>query len=143
MNAEELRAKWADGYSWVGANLQDYGASTDWLDEITRTAVSHVHNLVFRGGNENTSLTASINYKNNQGTFIQSDNQKYTGRIDLIHKMLDGKLVANIGTIISEQKYWTGGDGYSFNPYVYRQALIRNPTEPIKNEDGTWYKSRL
>ncbi|MBL4561415.1 MAG: TonB-dependent receptor plug domain-containing protein, partial [Labilibaculum sp.] len=130
MNAEELREKWNEGYSFTGANLADYGANTDWLDEITRKAVSHVHNIVFRGGSKNTSLTASLNYKNNQGVFIKTDNEKYTGRIDVSHSMFDGKLTADIGTIISEQNYWTGGDGYSFNKYVYRQALIRNPTEP-------------
>ena len=140
MNATELREKWDQGYSFTGANLQDFGSETDWLDEITRTAVSHVHNVIFRGGNKNTNLTASINYKDNQGNFIKSDNKKYTGRIDVNHSMFDGKLVANIGTIISEQKYWTGGDGYSFNNYVYRQAIIRNPTEPVKNENGSWFE---
>lgn len=140
MNAKELREKWNEGYSFTGANLADYGANTDWLDEITRKAVSHVHNVVFRGGTKNTNLTASLNYKNNQGVFIRSDNEKYTGRIDVSHSMFDGKLTTDIGTIISEQNFWTGGDGYSFNKYVYRQALIRNPTEPIKNEDGSWYE---
>ncbi len=140
MNAEQLRNKWDQGYTFNGANLQDFGAETDWLDEITRTAISQVHNVIFRGGNKNTNLTASINYKDDQGIFIKSDNQKYTGRIDVNHSMFDGKLVANIGTIISEQQYWTGGDGYSFNNYVYRQALIRNPTEPVKTEDGKWFE---
>jgi TonB-linked SusC/RagA family outer membrane protein len=140
MDATELREKWDQGYSFTGANLQDFGSDTDWLDELTRTAVSHVHNVIFRGGNKNTNLTASINYKDNQGNFIKSDNKKYTGRIDVNHSMFDGKLVANIGTIVSEQKYWTGGDGYSFNNYVYRQAIIRNPTEPVKKEDGSWFE---
>ncbi len=140
MDATELREKWDQGYSFTGANLKDFGSDTDWLDELTRTAVSHVHNVIFRGGNKNTNLTASINYKDNQGNFIKSDNKKYTGRIDVNHSMFDGKLVANIGTIVSEQKYWTGGDGYSFNNYVYRQAIIRNPTEPVKNEDGSWFE---
>ncbi len=140
LNANELRQKWDEGYTFTGANLQDYGSNTDWLDEITRNAVSHVHNVIFRGGNKNTNLTASLNYKNNQGIFIQSDNQKYTGRIDVNHNMFSNKLKANIGIIASEQKFWTGGDGYSFNTYVYRQAIIRNPTEPIKNEDGTWFE---
>ncbi len=140
LNATELREKWSEGYTFTGANLKDYGSNTDWLDEITRDAVSHVHNLIFRGGSKNTNLTASLNYKNNQGIFIQSDNEKYTGRIDINHNMFDNKLKANIGIIASEQKYWTGGDGYSFNTYVYRQAIIRNPTEPIKNDDGSWYE---
>ena len=140
LNATELREKWDEGYTFTGANLQDYGSDTDWLDEITRDAVSHVHNLIFRGGSKNTNLTASLNYKNNQGIFMNSDNEKYTGRIDVNHSMFDNKLKANIGIIASEQKYWTGGDGYSFNNYVYRQAIIRNPTEPVMNEDGTWFE---
>ncbi len=140
LDADQLREKWNQGYKFTGANLKDYGSSTDWLDEITRTALSHVHNVIFRGGTKNTNLTASINYKDNQGTFIKSDNRKYTGRIDVNHSMFNGKLVANIGTIVSEQKYWTGGDGYSFNSYVYRQAIIRNPTEPVKTEEGKWFE---
>ncbi|MCW3807980.1 SusC/RagA family TonB-linked outer membrane protein [Plebeiibacterium marinum] len=140
LDADELREKWAEGYSFNGSNVEDFGSDTDWLDEITRSAVSHVHNVVFRGGNETTSLTASVNYKDNQGIFINSDNQKYTGRVEVTHNMFDNKLKTNIGILASEQKYWTGGDGYSFNNYVYRQAIIRNPTEPIKNEDGSWYE---
>jgi TonB-dependent starch-binding outer membrane protein SusC len=142
LDAGELRQKWDEGYTFTGANLQDFGANTDWLDEITRTAISHVHNLTLRGGNENTNLTASLNYKNNQGTFIQSDNQKYTGRMDITHAMFNHKLVSNVGIILSEQTYWKGDDNIdkSFNNYVYRQALIRNPTEPVKNADGSWYE---
>ena len=156
MDASQLREKWSQGYKYTGANLQDFGADTDWVDEITRTAISHVHNVIFRGGSKNTNLTASINYKNNQGVFIGSNNEKYTGRIDVNHSMFNGKLVANIGTLVSEQKYNAVGTGdnintydpdnpttigqYSFNSYVFRQAIIRNPTEPIKNSDGTWFE---
>jgi TonB-linked SusC/RagA family outer membrane protein len=140
LNADELRQKWNEGYTFNGANLQDYGGNTDWLNEITRDAVSHVHNLVFRGGSKATNLTASLNIKDNEGTFIKTDNKKMTGRIDVSHNMFDGKLKSNFGVIVSEQKYFTGGDGYSFDPYVYRQAIIRNPTEPIINDDGTWFE---
>lgn len=140
MDASQLREKWNQGYTFTGANLKDFGSDTDWLDQITRTAISQVHNIIFRGGSKNTNLTASLNYKSNEGIFIQSDNEKYTGRIDISHSMFGGKLVADIGTIISEQKYWTGGDGYSFNNYVYRQAIIRNPTEPVTNTDGSWFE---
>ena len=140
LDADELRQKWNEGYTFNGANLQDYGGNTNWLDQITRDAYSQVHNVVFRGGNKSTSLTASLNVKNNEGTFIKTDNNKMTGRIDVGHNMFDNKLKSNFGVILSEQKFFTGGDGASFNPYVYRQAIIRNPTEPIKNEDGTWFE---
>ena len=141
LSADELRQKSQEGFFQPDKNnWEDYGSNTDWLDQITRDGVSHVHNVIFRGGSKTTNLTASVNYKNNQGIFIKSDNEKMTGRIDVNHSMFDGKLKANMGIIASEQKYWTGGDGYSFNTYAYRQALIRNPTEPVYNADGTWHE---
>ena len=140
LNADELRQKYQEGYTFAGANFEDFGANTDWLDQITRNAVSTVHNLIYRGGNETSNLTASLNYRNNEGVFIKTDNKKYTGRIDVNHEMFDGKLKSNFSVIVSEQSFFTGGDGYSFDPYVYRQALIRNPTEPVRNEDGSWFE---
>ncbi|MEH6408301.1 MAG: TonB-dependent receptor, partial [Leeuwenhoekiella sp.] len=140
LNAGELRQKYEEGYSFTGANLEDFGSDTDWVDEITRNAVSTVHNLIFRGGNQTSNLTASLNYRDNEGIFIKTDNKKYTGRIDVNHTMFEGKLKSNFSVIASEQTFFTGGDGYSFNPYVYRQALIHNPTEPVKNDDGTWFE---
>ena len=138
MNASDLRKRWDEGYTFIGANIRDYGADTDWLDEITRNAFSQVHNLTFRGGNESTSLTASLNYRDMEGIFLKSDNKRYTGRVNVAHSMFDNRLKSTIGFIVSEQVFNALGDGTSFNPYIYRQALIRNPTEPVKNEDGTW-----
>lgn len=138
LNAEELREKYAQGYEFVGANLQDFGHSTDWLDEITRDAISQVHNLIFRGGNDATNITASINYRDLEGIFLKSETEKYTGRISVNHAMFDNKLKTNVAIIASEQVYNALGDGTSFDPYIYRQAIIRNPTEPIFDENGNW-----
>lgn len=140
LNADQVREKQADGYPFRGANDEDYGFNTDWLNEITRTAVSHVHNLNFRAGGENSDISASLNYRDNEGIFLKTDNNRYTGRIDVNHRMFDDKLRANLQLITSEQSYFTGGDGVSFDPYVYRSALIRNPTEPVKDEDGNWFE---
>ncbi|WP_435134528.1 SusC/RagA family TonB-linked outer membrane protein [Formosa sp. A9] len=140
LNASELREKYAEGYNFIGANVQDFGEDTDWLDLITRDALSQVHNLIFRGGNDVTNLTASLNYRDLEGIFIKSETEKYTGRISVNHAMFDKKLKTNVSIIASEQVYNALGDGTSFNPYIYRQAIIRNPTEPVRNEDGSWYE---
>ncbi|MNQ51017.1 Vitamin B12 transporter BtuB [compost metagenome] len=139
LDAGQLRQKWAEGYKFNGANLQDYGSDTDWVDEITRDALSQVHNLIFRGGNETTNMTASLNYRNMEGIFLKSDNKKYTSRIDVNHAMFDKKLKTNFAVIVSEQSFNALGDGTSFDPYIYRQAIIRNPTEPIQ-QDGKWFE---
>lgn len=138
LDAEGLRQKFAEGYSFNGANVQDFGSSTDWVDAITRDAFSQVHNLIFRAGNASTNMTASLNYRDVEGIFLKSDNERYTARINVNHAMFDDRLKANIGLIVSEQAFNALGDGTSFNPYIYRQAIIRNPTEPIRNDQGQW-----
>ncbi|WP_108423854.1 SusC/RagA family TonB-linked outer membrane protein [Flagellimonas amoyensis] len=140
LNASELREKFNEGYTFTGANLQDFGDDTDWVDAITRDAFSQVHNIIFRGGNSTSNMTASINYRDIEGIFLKSNNEKYTGRINVNHAMFDNKLKTSVGVILSEQVYNALGDGDSFNPYIYRQAIIHNPTEPIRNEDGSWFE---
>ncbi|MGJ5641322.1 SusC/RagA family TonB-linked outer membrane protein [Formosa sp. S-31] len=140
LNASELREKFDEGYSFNGANLDDFGADTDWVDEITRNAYSQMHNVIFRGGSDATNITASVNYRNAEGIFLKSDNERITGRVDVNHAMFDNKLKTNMGFVASEQTYNALGDGTSFNTYIYRQALIRNPTEPVKDENGNWFE---
>ena len=44
-----------------------YGANTDWFDAVTRTPVSHKHNLAITGGSDKFSHRTVINIENNQG----------------------------------------------------------------------------
>ncbi len=123
-----------------GATLSDLGASTDWIKEITRTPISHVHNLTFRGGNPQTNYLVDLNYRSFQGIMLKSDNKAFNVRFDVNHSMFNGLLKANINMINTSQDYTTTGDGYSFNGFAYRQALIRNPTSPIKDSAGNWFE---
>ena len=61
------------------------------------------------------------------------------GRINVNHSMLDGKLKFNLNAITRSQKNFAGPD---YN-WIYRQALIRNPTEPVKTETGEWYERNV
>lgn len=135
MDASELRQKWAEGYEFTGANIQDFGHDTDWLDEISRTGISHTHNLSLRGGSKQTNYTATLNYRDRQGTFQNTDFEALTGRFDITHSMFDNKLTANASAVISEHTM-----PRSWSTYIYRQALIHNPTEPVRNEDGSWFE---
>jgi len=137
LTAADYRKQIADGTrdaSW------DLGSSTDWLKEISQTPISHVHNLTFRGGNSRTNYLANVNYRMLEGIFKKSDNNTFTGRVDINHSMFNDKLKFNFGVISSQNKYTTTGDGASFNGYTYRQALIRNPTSPVYDSTGKWYE---
>lgn len=122
----------------VRSGSDDLGASTDWLKEITQTPLSHVHNLSIKGGNSKTNYLATLNYNRTEGIFMKSDKETFTVRTDINHTIFDGLIKLNLGLLSRNIHYTTTGDGYSFNGYTYRQALIYNPTSPIKNEDGDW-----
>ncbi|WP_431211466.1 TonB-dependent receptor plug domain-containing protein [Puia sp. P3] len=130
-------------YIAQGVGFQDYGTSTDWFKAVSRTPYSHTHNLSLQGGNRQTNYTASVNYRNWDGLFLRSDNRQITGRVDINHSMFDGKVKFNFGAISRTRTYWTGGDGTSFNGYVYRQAVIRNPTDSIKDYLGNWKEQNV
>ncbi len=126
------------GYSALSGTNDDYGASTDWFKAITRTPVSHAHNLTLQGGTAQTSYTASLNYRTWQGIFKRSDNNQLVARLDINHSMFEGKLKFNLNAINRTRNSFDLG----YNN-TYRQALIRNPTEPIKTATGDWYERNV
>ena len=129
LNADEFRTLYPD---------QDHGADTDWIDEISRTPVSHVHNLSLMGGNSKTNYIANLNYASRQGIMKKSDFESFQGRIEVTHRMFDDKLKLKFGLFGKKNHMESTTSGGSFRGWVYGQATRRNPTDPVRNEDGTW-----
>lgn len=129
LNADEFRTLYPD---------QDHGADTDWIDEISRTPVSHVHNLSLMGGNSRTNYIANLNYASRQGIMKKSDFESFQGRIEVTHRMFDDKLKLKFGLFGKKNQMESTTSGGSFRGWVYGQATRRNPTDPVRNEDGTW-----
>ncbi|KGO88250.1 collagen-binding protein [Flavobacterium rivuli WB 3.3-2 = DSM 21788] len=138
LSSQEFRAMYPGPDSEGGS---DHGANVDWLKEITRTPVSHVHNLSFRGGSSKTNYIANLNYNRQEGTMLKSDNTTFRGRVEINHRMFDDKLLFKFSILGRENKYTSTADGGSFNGDAYWQALRRNPTDPIYNPDGTYYQN--
>jgi len=129
--AADFRQQIKDGFRAANTDL---GTETDWLGEISRQPISHVHNMTFRGGNATTNYLVNLNYNAAEGVFLKSYNEAFIGRADINHSMLDDKLKINIGILNSTKKL------NGFNGYIYRQAMLQNPTAPLKNPDGTWFQ---
>jgi TonB-linked SusC/RagA family outer membrane protein len=130
----------ADGFRTLYPDY-DAGANTDWLKEITRTPVSHVHNLSLQGGNSNTNYIANVNYSSQQGIMLKSGFENFRGRIEITHRMFDDKLRVKFGIFGRKNQYSSTSSGGSFRGVAYSQATRRNPTDPVKNEDGSWYEN--
>lgn len=137
-NADDYRQQIRDGLreaSW------DLGHNTNWIDQMLRTGVSHVHNVSLKGGTQATNYIMNLNYRKLEGIFHKSDKEEFQGRAEINHRMLDDMLRINVQLLANKRGYTSTTDGGSFDMYSWRQALIHNPTEPIKNDNGTWYEN--
>lgn len=111
-------------------------SSTDWMDELTQQPVSYRHNLSISGGTATTNYTASLDYEDSQGTLIRSDNTETTARVNIGHSMFDGRLTANVNAVYGVKEYRNIED--TQYDYAWRQALIRNPTDAVYDENGDY-----
>jgi TonB-linked SusC/RagA family outer membrane protein len=113
----------------------DLGHSTNWIKAMSNSfPVSTIQNATFRGGNSQTNYLASLSYRDLNGIFQKNNHKQITGRVDINHSMLDGKLKFNLGIL------QTNFNDLPFNQYDYEQALKMNPTASVKNADGTYYQ---
>ena len=110
-----------------------YGNDTDWFKEITRTPVSHKHNLAISGGTEKFSHRTVINVEQNQGLQKKNDAAKYLIKTNITQKILEGWL--DLDANLSYVKRVASPANYG----AFRQAFMRNPTEPVYDPDATIY----
>lgn len=118
--------------------FNDEGYDTDWLDAISRTAVTHNHSVSLSGGNAKTSYFGNFTYRNAQGVMKKTGNESMSVAFDLSHWMLNDMLKVNIKVNVDQYKYDVNDAGA-----IYRQAVIRNPTSPIWNTDGSYNEGSL
>ena len=78
-------------YFREGKTLEDYRGmrGVNWQDEIFRTSFSHKHYVNMSGGKEGTRYSASLSYDNQEGIILNSDYERYQGRLSLEQKMTD------------------------------------------------------
>lgn len=129
MTAEEF--KYAVENYKPGATGSLYGYETDWFEEVTRTPISHKHNLSIAGGSENFSHRTVINIENNQGVLRKNDSDKYLVKTNIHQKALEGWLDFDYNLSYVKRKYSGSRTG------IFRQAFMHNPTEPVYDEFDT------
>lgn len=109
------------------------GYNTDWVDAVTRTAVSNGVSASVSGGFGKTNYFVSLSYDDNESYIINNDMQRYATRL-------------NLNTEIN--KYWDMGLNMSITKLnnnalaassIYSAALRKAPNLPIYDEDGDYY----
>src|SRR5437660_776172 len=117
-------------------------ASTDWYRAVTRTAVTHNHDLSFSGGSEDTRYRASLNYMNQQGVSLANGLERIQGRLTATHKALDDRmrLGVNVTTSRVNNQYILFENRAGFEGGVFQNAANLDPTHPVMANDTTYYE---
>ncbi|HEX8017075.1 MAG TPA: SusC/RagA family TonB-linked outer membrane protein, partial [Flavobacterium sp.] len=132
LDAAQQRTLIAEG---VDIPFTDEGASTDWLDKISGSGFAQNHNLALKGGSAKTNYVVNLNYVDQTGVFINTFNKEYRFSFDVNHTMFNDKLKINLSLLNGTQNM---GLDEGIAAYAYRQAMIRNPTAPVYNSNGTY-----
>ncbi len=113
----------------------DYGASTDWWNEITRsTSYSLNQYISIDSSTKNGYFGASLNYKKGNGLDIVSKREEYGGRFVMEQRVLKNFVQFNASVSARKVHEDWGNDG------LFDTALTMNPTIPVKNPNGSYYQ---
>lgn len=138
MNAETFKSYRTS----KGISGGDYGANTNWQDQIYRTALSQNHTLSYGGGNDNGTYRGSLSFMDQEGIIKRTGLEKLTARFNisqnLIHNRL--KIEANITAARTKDQRVPIGETGGFEGDVILSALKNNPTLPIYNPEGGYYQ---
>lgn len=135
--SKELEMLSADEYRQAAnaRGLTDYdrGGNTNWMDEITRTGFTQTHNIAFGGGTDKLNYRASGTAILQEGVILNSGSNSFIGRIQASQKAIDDKLSLTYNLNLSSITREFNGPG------AVGGALTTRPTNPIYNEDGTYF----
>lgn len=136
LSASELR----EYVETTGKPFSDGGADVDWQDEIFRTGATQNYNLAASGGSETSNYRFSLTHTDFMGVINGSGKERTIGRLNVGQKAINDRL--NIQATMSgtiEHNDYVSYDGSGPNDVIY-QALQRNPTDPLYDENGDFYE---
>ncbi|MBS7566761.1 SusC/RagA family TonB-linked outer membrane protein [Mucilaginibacter sp. Bleaf8] len=111
----------------------DYGGSTDWLKEVSKSpAFGQKHTVQISGGSNEANFFASADYRNADGIDLRANKKEYGTRINANFKSKNGVYSA---TLSAAPRYaQTRRADYS----GFNYALTLNPTFPIYGDNGQY-----
>lgn len=135
------------------------GKGTDWIDEITRTAMYQDYSLTLSGKENKSSYYTSFSYNDTQGIIQDSGQKRFTGRISLQRQLFNWLKVGYTGNYtwrhndvnkatIGGTNWWSGAQYLSpliqpydtYNPLYYNGQKINTPRALI--DLNTYYHER-
>jgi TonB-dependent starch-binding outer membrane protein SusC len=117
---------------FVAAGGTNLGSDTDWVDEVTRQALTSIHNFSAAGGHGETSYRISANFRDVEGVLISSDFQQFNTRLNFTTKAFNDKLTINFNSALTKREQNNGSSE------SMKYAVLYNPTAPIYGVDSPY-----
>ncbi|HVG12668.1 MAG TPA: carboxypeptidase-like regulatory domain-containing protein, partial [Flavisolibacter sp.] len=138
LTAAEYRQKIVEGVipAQYGAG-PIYGSNSDFFNDlVNKENLSQYHNLALSGGSASTSYRGSLYYNDFQGIAMMNSRQQYGTRLNLNHRGLNDRLLAQVNVVSNFNKAnLLGGGGWE-------DQLTKIPTMSNYNADGSYYFDR-
>jgi TonB-linked SusC/RagA family outer membrane protein len=120
------------GDEFAAAGGTDLGSRTDWLEQVTRKAVTNVHNVAIAGGYDSTNFRVSANFRDAEGILKNSGFNQFNTRLQASTRILNDKLKIDFNA-----SYTKRDSEFGFNEAL-RYAVLYNPTAPIYGVDSPY-----
>lgn len=115
--------------------FDQYNASTDWFDEISRTGFSQNHNVSLAGGSSKSNYRASFDYLKNTGVIRDNSMERFNFRFQVQQRAINDRLRINLTGAATMMDY---APSYTYN-FVLAYNML--PVFPVYLSDGSWYEN--
>ncbi len=126
---------------YLAAGGTNFGGSYNWKDALLQTGITKNYDLAYATGSENSSTRISIGANNTTGIVKNTGMDKYTLSFNNSTSFFNGALKIEPKVLYSAIKDNTtalsGDAGFIGNAVA--TALYWNPTQNVRNADGSFY----
>lgn len=130
-----------EAQQYADANIDQYAKRlpqgySDWESALFKTGYQQDYNLSASAGNQNSSFIGSLGYTKQTGVSLNSEMERFTGRVDASNKYK--KVEFGMNASLSWTKNVHLPEGKFYGSAIYASKVNLTPSTPIYNEDGTY-----
>ena len=130
-----------EAQQYADANIDQYAKRlsqgySDWESALFKKGYQQDYNLSASAGNQNSSFIGSLGYTKQMGVSLNSEMERFTGRVDASNKYK--KVEFGMNASFSWTKNVHLPEGKFYGSAIYASKVNLTPSTPIYNEDGTY-----
>ena len=130
-----------EAQQYADANIDQYAKRlsqgySDWESALFKKGYQQDYNLSASAGNQNSSFIGSLGYAKQTGVSLNSEMERFTGRVDASNKYK--KVEFGMNASFSWTKNVHLPEGKFYGSAIYASKVNLTPSTPIYNEDGTY-----